>query len=285
MKLNASGAVSDLVSVLAGEAVVSFGASEIRYQGACVCPTISEALRYADAGCALVMPLGNPQAVRAASLLRAAAVVVCGGQPVDPEAIADAKREHLPIVATSLSMECCERRLLQTRVVRAECRGGGAAQRTSQARAEATFPVLGKAYLMAGQASGRLRALLEAAGVDPEVVRRACIATYEAEMNICIYAVSGSTRATVTGDDVEVCVTDRGPGIPDLDMAMRPGYSTAPERARLMGFGAGMGLPNIARCCDELTIEAEPAGGGTTLRMRFRPRAAGDGRLRHDDCA
>jgi len=94
---------------------------------------------------------------------------------------------------------------------------------------------------------------------------------------VCIYAVSGSTRATVTADDVEVCVTDRGPGIPNLDMAMRPGYSTAPERARLMGFGAGMGLPNIVRCCDELSIEAGPAGGGTTLRMRFRPRAAGDG--------
>jgi serine/threonine-protein kinase RsbT len=277
VKLNSSGAVSDLVSLLAGEAVVSLGASEIRYQGACFCPTISEALRYADAGCALVMPLGNPQAVRAASLLGAAAVVVCGGQRVEPEAIADATREHLPIMATSLSMACCEQRLLQTRGGCAECGARGAPQRTSEARAEATFPVLGNAYLMAGQASRRLRALLEAAGVDPEVVRRACIATYEAEMNICIYAVSGSTRATVEADSVEVCVTDRGPGIPDLDMAMRPGYSTAPERARLMGFGAGMGLPNIARCCDELAVEADPAGGGTTLRMRFRPRAARDG--------
>ncbi|MCJ7822712.1 MAG: ATP-binding protein [Armatimonadetes bacterium] len=277
MKLNASGAVSDLASLLAGEAIVSVGASEIRYRGACLCTTISEALRYADAGCALVMPLGNPQVVRAASLLRAAAVVVCGGTPMEPEAIADAKRDRLPIMVTSLSMECCERRLLEARVECAECGTREAAQRASQARVEATFPVLGRAYLMAGQASRRLRALLEAAGVDPEVMRRACIATYEAEMNICIYAVSGSTRATVEADSVEVCVTDRGPGIPDLDMAMRPGYSTAPERARVMGFGAGMGLPNIARCCDELAIEADPAGGGTTLRMRFRPRAAGDG--------
>ena len=277
MKLNASGAVSDLESLLTGEAVVSAGAAGIRYRGACLCTTISEALRYADSGCALVMPLGNPQAVRAASLLRAAAVVVCGGQTVEPEAIADAKRERLPVFATSLRMECCERRLLQTRGACAEPGAAGTTQQTSQPRATATFPVLGRAYLMAGQASRRLRAMLEAAGVDPEVVRRACIATYEAEMNICIYALSGSARATVEADSVEVCVTDRGPGIPDLEMAMQPGYSTAPERARLMGFGAGMGLPNIARCCDELAIEADPAGGGTTLRMRFRPRVAGDG--------
>jgi serine/threonine-protein kinase RsbT len=285
VKLNASGAVSDLVSLLAGEAVVAFEASEICYRGVCFCPKISEALRYAESGCALVMPLGNPQAVRAASLLKAAAVVVCAGQPVEPEAVAEAKRDGLPILATSLSMEACKERLVQTPAPRAECGAGRAAPHSKPARTEATFPVLGNAYLMAGQASRRLRALLEEAGVETEVVRRACVATYEAEMNICIYAVSGSARATVTEDWVEVCMTDRGPGIPDVDTAMQLGYSTAPERARRMGFGAGMGLPNIVRCCDELSIEADPAGGGTTLRMRFRPRAREMGAARHDDCA
>ncbi|UCH36847.1 MAG: ATP-binding protein [Armatimonadota bacterium] len=123
---------------------------------------------------------------------------------------------------------------------------------------------------MAGQASRRVRDMLEAAGVSADIVRRVSIATYEAEMNVVIYAPSGSIAVAVTPTDVQVCVADNGPGIADLEQAMRPGYSTAPEKARAMGFGAGMGLPNIARSCDELSIETGHEAGGTRIVMRFR---------------
>lgn len=134
----------------------------------------------------------------------------------------------------------------------------------------ATFPVLGGGYFMAGYASRRVRALLEAEGVETELVRRVGIATYEAEMNVVIYAPAGSISVSVTPEEVQVWISDNGPGIADLEQAMKPGYSTAPPKARAMGFGAGMGLPNIARCCDELSIENQPEAPGTRMFMRFR---------------
>jgi len=105
-------------------------------------------------------------------------------------------------------------------------------------------------------------------GLEADFIRRVAIATYEAEMNVVIHARSGQIEMHIDPGRIEITVTDVGPGIPDIDLAMREGYSTAPETAREMGFGAGMGLPNMKRCADKLEIESR-IGVGTTVRMRF----------------
>ncbi len=128
------------------------------------------------------------------------------------------------------------------------------------------YEVPGGDFVRAGEASGKLKKTLARLGIDPRVVRRLAIATYEAEMNLVIYAGGGEIIAEVTPERIRVAVIDSGPGIPDVDRAMEPGYSTAPDWVRELGFGAGMGLPNIQNCSDEMKLEST-VGVGTQLEF------------------
>ena len=129
---------------------------------------------------------------------------------------------------------------------------------------EVEFPVRGDDFLAAGEASNQIKETLVMLGVPSSISRRASVITYEAEMNLVIHAGGGILRAIITPEKLTIEAIDRGPGIPDLDLAMREGFSTASDRVREMGFGAGMGLPNIKRNADSLEIDTE-AGKGTTL--------------------
>ncbi len=131
---------------------------------------------------------------------------------------------------------------------------------------EGVYFVTGKDFTNAGVASSSLKKLLEDRGVPPDVVRRFAIAAFEAEMNVIIYAVAGMLRYTITKDAVKVTLQDMGPGIPDISLAMTEGYSTAPDYIREMGFGSGMGLPNIKKNVDHMTITSV-VGEGTTLEF------------------
>jgi len=126
--------------------------------------------------------------------------------------------------------------------------------------------IAGGNFDSAGEASSLLKEALKRIGVEPELIRRAVIAAYEAEMNVVIHARRGRLEARIAPDRVEVEVDDEGPGIPDIPRAMTEGYSTAPPEARALGFGAGMGLPNIRRCADNLSLESN-VGKGTRLRF------------------
>ncbi len=129
---------------------------------------------------------------------------------------------------------------------------------------EVEFPVRGDDFLAAGEASNQIKETLVMLGVPSSISRRASVITYEAEMNLVIHAGGGILRAIITPEKLTIVATDRGPGIPDLDLAMKEGFSTASDRVREMGFGAGMGLPNIKRNADSLEIATE-VGKGTTL--------------------
>ncbi|MCC7519249.1 MAG: CBS domain-containing protein [Verrucomicrobiae bacterium] len=113
----------------------------------------------------------------------------------------------------------------------------------------------------AGKLSQRLRQILRARGVEPSIRRRATIIAYEAETNMIIHSLGGRLTATVGADRVTIEAVDQGPGIEDLDLAMREGWSTAGPLARKLGFGAGMGLPNIRRSTDQLDIKSDLANG------------------------
>lgn len=128
------------------------------------------------------------------------------------------------------------------------------------------FPLEGGDFNSAGEASSKIKLMLQQLGIRPDVIRRIAISSYEAEMNVIIHAYQGLLRARIYPSRTELNVEDRGPGISDIDLAMQEGYTTAPDNIREMGFGAGMGLPNIARCTDEFNIKSE-LGIGTKLAM------------------
>jgi anti-sigma regulatory factor (Ser/Thr protein kinase) len=131
---------------------------------------------------------------------------------------------------------------------------------------EGIFFIAGKDFANAGVASSELKAILEKMGVNHSIIRRAAIAAFEAEMNVIIYTPAGMIRYKITSDHIKVIVEDIGPGIEDIELAMTEGYSTAPEYIREMGWGAGMGLPNIKKNTDELKITST-LGEGTTLEF------------------
>lgn len=137
---------------------------------------------------------------------------------------------------------------------------------TDQAIYQKIFPVSGGDFDKAGQVSTEIKSILKAAGIDSTVIRRVAIASFEAEMNVVIHAADGQIDFVLTPDHVLMIVSDRGPGIEDIELAMQEGYSTASDDMREMGFGAGMGLPNIKKSCDDFVLETE-VGVGTTLQL------------------
>ncbi len=118
----------------------------------------------------------------------------------------------------------------------------------------------------AGEASSKIKRILQRIGIRADVVRKIAIAAYEAEMNVIIHSEGGSIKTLIYSDRTEIYVEDDGPGIPDVSLAMQEGYSTAPDYVREMGFGAGMGLPNMRRCSTHFKINSI-VGVGTKIKM------------------
>lgn len=135
------------------------------------------------------------------------------------------------------------------------------------------YDIPGKDFKRAGEGASRLKTTLRRLGLDPQVVRRVAIATYEAEMNLVIYTDGGRVRVSVQPHEIIVRVEDSGPGIPDVNKALEPGFSTAPEWVRDLGFGAGMGLDNIRKCASKMVLRST-VGKGTHLLIRI---ATGNG--------
>lgn len=130
------------------------------------------------------------------------------------------------------------------------------------------YPVQANDFNAAGDASSAIKTALKRIGVNSALVRRISIAAYEAELNIAIHSLGGEMILLMSEDAIIIQANDHGPGIPDVGLAMQEGYSTAPETARMLGFGAGMGLPNMKRCATEFHI-ASAVGKGTLIEMRF----------------
>ncbi|MBQ3100984.1 MAG: anti-sigma regulatory factor [Clostridia bacterium] len=128
------------------------------------------------------------------------------------------------------------------------------------------FDVDGENFTSAGEASVQVKKLLRQLGISPDVIRKVSIAMYEGEINMVIHADGGSADVLVDNDKITIILADRGPGIADIEKAMQEGYSTAPDQIRSLGFGAGMGLPNMKRYTDDMKIDSV-VGQGTTVTM------------------
>ena len=131
------------------------------------------------------------------------------------------------------------------------------------------FDIDGDNFTSAGEASVRIKKMLREMAFSAETIRRVSVAMYEGEINMVIHADGGTADVNVFEDKIEIILADRGPGIPDVELAMQEGYSTAPDNIRSLGFGAGMGLPNMKRYTDDMKIESE-VGKGTTIYMTIR---------------
>ena len=137
------------------------------------------------------------------------------------------------------------------------------------------FEIEGGNFANAGRVSTEIKRLLRGVGCPGDVIRRVAIAAYEAEMNVVMYAQSAHVTLTIDPATVRVVIEDEGPGIPDVDQAMREGFSTATQEMRERGFGAGMGLPNIRRNADRLEIDSE-VGRGTRLEFEMDVAQGGE---------
>lgn len=129
------------------------------------------------------------------------------------------------------------------------------------------YEVSGTDFTCAGEASGKIKNTLKELGFPSALTRRVAIAVYEGEINLVIHGGGGYIDAEITPECISVHLVDHGPGIPDVALAMQEGYSTAPDNVRQLGFGAGMGLPNIKKYTDEMIIETE-VGKGTTIHLK-----------------
>lgn len=128
------------------------------------------------------------------------------------------------------------------------------------------FKVDGDDFLLAGEASGKVKNILKKLGIESSIVRKIAIAMYEAEMNMVIHAHGGCIYVDILPDKIDVVLEDQGPGIPDIDLAMKEGYSTASHEIRELGFGAGMGLPNMKKYSDAFKITSI-VGQGTKVQL------------------
>jgi anti-sigma regulatory factor (Ser/Thr protein kinase) len=131
---------------------------------------------------------------------------------------------------------------------------------------EGNFQLIGGNFGNAGEASSQLKLKLAELGVDENIIRRVTIATFEAEMNVIIYAAAGRLSYNITPQYIHIKIEDMGPGIENIELAMQEGYSTAPDWVRDMGWGAGMGLPNMKKNSDEFKIDTV-VGEGTTIEI------------------
>lgn len=130
------------------------------------------------------------------------------------------------------------------------------------------FEVSNDDFSSAGIASSKIKKILRQIGIESSLIRQVSIATYEAEINVAIHSLGGKIEVLIKSDKIEIFVEDIGPGIEDVNQAMEQGYSTATKEIRELGFGAGMGLPNMKRCSDDFHIESK-FGEYTAIKMIF----------------
>ncbi|MBB6214916.1 anti-sigma regulatory factor (Ser/Thr protein kinase) [Anaerosolibacter carboniphilus] len=141
------------------------------------------------------------------------------------------------------------------------------------------FEVAKEDFARAGEASSNIKKVLRQLGIDAQIIRKVAIATYEAEINIVIHSDGGEITLYIYPEFIKIIAKDKGPGIENIELAMKEGYSTASNKVRELGFGAGMGLPNMKRCSDKFSIESE-RGKSTIVTMIINMNEGGGN---HDD--
>lgn len=229
---------------------------------------MSDVLAYGKSGSVLLTGLNTMQAVISAHMAEFRAIIFIRGKKPAPEIQVFAEEKDLIILSTKADMfeACVNIARINSKII-----PNGKTVITNRKEENImtqAFDIDGHDFANAGMVSTRIKSILKNIGYDPRLIRRIAISTYEGEMNIVMHAVRGRATLVVGEKEIHVTIDDEGKGIPDVELAMQEGYSTSTEEQRAMGFGAGMGLPNMKKNSDTLKIDSV-VGKGTKVQMRF----------------
>jgi serine/threonine-protein kinase RsbT len=230
---------------------------------------MSDVLAFGKPDSLLLTGLANEQAIITAHMAEFVAVVLLRGKKSRDNSVSLARQNNLVLMSTTMDMyEACAR--IEARRSWRMPESGPTLPKVlpdEMLLAQDLF-IEGSDFSRAGMASTEVKALLKKIGLDSQIVRRVAISMYEAEMNVVMHAKRAKVHFSVTPKEIRVVLDDEGKGIPDVDLAMQEGWSTATDEMRKMGFGSGMGLPNIKRNADELDVQSV-VGRGTVVSMKF----------------
>jgi anti-sigma regulatory factor (Ser/Thr protein kinase) len=231
---------------------------------------MSDVLAFGRPNSVLLTGLATQQSVISAHMAEFRAVVYVRGKKPKDGSARFAADHTLVLLSTDLDMyEACLRLDAAWRGGLASAQAVGHDARAHDLLLSREFVIAGSDFTNAGMVSTEIKSILRKIGFDPKLVRRVAICTYEGEMNVVMHAENARVTLAVSPQAIVVLIDDEGKGIPDVDLALQEGFTTATEEMRAMGFGSGMGLPNIKKNSDELEISSE-VGKGTRLQMRFK---------------
>jgi anti-sigma regulatory factor (Ser/Thr protein kinase) len=230
---------------------------------------MSDVLAFGKPNSILLTGLASQQSVISAHMAEFSGVVFVRGKKPGGDTAKFAKENDLVILSTPLDMyDACISLNLAAQGKNPAVRPFTPEKPAEELLLRQEFFIEGSDFANAGMTSTEIKSILKKIGFDPALVRRIGISTYEGEMNVVMHGKRAKVTLLVTPESVEISIDDEGKGIPDVEKAMQEGFTTATEEQRAMGFGSGMGLPNIKRNADELEVTSE-VGKGTLLRMRF----------------
>jgi serine/threonine-protein kinase RsbT len=262
--------IEKIKNVLQAEVIIGNELKDTEVTGVYASDLMSDVLAYGKAGSVLLTGLNTIQSVISSYMAEFKSVIFIRGKKPAADVMEFAKEKGLILLSTKADMfEAC--------VNIARLNDGSASpdlssisSREDEYRTIHEFMVDGHDFSSAGMVSTQIKSILKTIGYDPQLIRRVAISTYEGEMNIIMHAQTNKAKVILNASDDEIIVKliDDGKGIPDVERAMEEGYSTATDEQRAMGFGAGMGLPNIKKNSDVLNIISE-TGKGTTLELKF----------------
>jgi len=230
---------------------------------------MSDVLAYGKPNSILLTGLASQQAIVSAHMAEFKGIVLIRGKKPKDSSQAFARDHHLVLLTTELDMyDACVRLEAERTGIKLNSNAPPETHKAEEMLLHSDFVIEGSDFAWAGMVSTEIKSILKKIGIDPKIVRRVAISTYEGEMNVVMHAIRAKVHLAVTPRIIEVVIDDEGKGIPDIDMAMEEGFTTSTEEQRAMGFGSGMGLPNIKRNADELKISSM-VGKGTILVMRY----------------
>ncbi len=230
---------------------------------------MSDVLAFGKANSILLTGLATQQAVISAHMAEFKGVVFIRGKKPKDGSLKFAKDNNLILLSSELDMfDACVRIDAAMKGALHIMDAGNTRNAPVEVLLKQELYINGNDFASAGMVSTEVKSILKKIGFDPVLVRRVAISTYEGEMNVVMHANRAKVCLSITPEVIVVIIDDEGKGIPNVDLAMQEGFSTATEEMRAMGFGSGMGLPNIKRNSDELSIKSQ-VGIGTRLEIRF----------------
>lgn len=230
---------------------------------------MSDVLAFGKPDSILLTGLATQQAVISAHVAEFKGVVFVRGKLPTDKSKDFANVHNLILLSTSFDMyDACLKIFTADKGIALAKKPSLGTQKIGEIILSQDFEIKGDDFANAGTISTEVKTILKKIGFDPKIIRRVAISTYEAELNVVMHAHHAKVNLSVTPDQIQVTIEDVGKGIPDIDLALKEGFTTATDEMRALGFGSGMGLPNIKRNTDDLKIESE-VGKGTRLDCIF----------------